>query len=340
MVVWRQQILSWDWKAQLTICFRRAPVTDRVKDLISGPRRYNYDSAHEQQRLSGENEALIHTRDLDNQSSESRRDSPLSLPETIIFAAKFSVLWVLANYFTAACFQSITVASGTAIVSTSSLWTLMFGRILHVEPIHWKKILGVVLSFIGILLILATDLFTDPGDNRGSFPEKSQQQIAVGSGLALVSAIMYGCYGTFAKRSIGDETRANMPLVFGLVGAFNTIGLLPVLTIWHYTELETFELPPNGRIVMALTINAIVSVLSDLAWFYAVLVTSPVVVTVVLSLTIPLSLVGQIFANDQYVTGVNLLGSLLVTIACVLVNLEWETRGAADVASENPSSRE
>lgn len=52
------------------------------------------------------------------------------------------------------------------------------------------------------------------------------------------------------------------------------------------------------------------------------LLTTPLVVTVGLSMTIPLSLVGQMWLNDQTSTGVYWVGALVVVGSFVFVNHE------------------
>jgi solute carrier family 35 protein F5 len=50
------------------------------------------------------------------------------------------------------------------------------------------------------------------------------------------------------KKRVKNEDRVNMPLFFGLVGLFNLIFLWPGFIILHLTGIETFELPPTGKI--------------------------------------------------------------------------------------------
>jgi solute carrier family 35 protein F5 len=61
---------------------------------------------------------------------------------------------------------------------------------------------------------------------------------------------------------------------------------------------------------------------SDICWAYAMLLTTPLVVTVGLSLTIPLSLVAQIFLQDHYSSGLYWIGAAIVFLSFVVVNHE------------------
>ena len=135
------------------------------------------------------------------------------------------------------------------------VWTLGFGTLLKVEKFTIRKLIGVLASLAGIILISSIDVSGDQDKNRGSFPHKSHKQIAIGDILALTSAVMYGIYTTVMKKRIGDESRADMFLFFGFVGLFNIITLLPGFFVVHFTGIETFELPPTRRILVIVMVR-------------------------------------------------------------------------------------
>lgn len=173
----------------------------------------------------------------------------------------------------AACLEYTTVASSTILTSTSSkifflscflgayaqtvtgVWTLIFGALLSVEKFTIKKLIGVLSSLAGIVLISSIDITGNQDRNRGSFPHKSHREIAIGDVLAFTSAVMYGVYTTLMKKKIGDESRVDMPLFFGFVGLFNVLTLLPGFFILHFTGVETFELPPTRRILAIVLVS-------------------------------------------------------------------------------------
>ncbi|KAK5118267.1 hypothetical protein LTR16_004929, partial [Cryomyces antarcticus] len=292
---------------------------------------------------------------LSTKEAEGGTAGPLSLRETAKLSLEFCMLW--ANYSTAACLEYTTVASSTILTSTSSIWTLIFGALLHVERFTYRKLLGVLASLAGIILISSVDLSGSNDANRGSFPHKSRRQIAVGDALAFSSAVLYGVYTVLMKKRIGDEARVDMPVFFGLVGLFNVVLLWPGLLVLHWTGVEPFELPPTGKILTIVLVcipfmpllahpplfttftqpnptlcpsvfsvqtksplthplpqqvNSLSSLISDFCWAYAMLLTSPLVVTVGLSMTIPLSLVGQVVLNGQTASAAYWLGAGVV----------------------------
>ncbi|KAJ5587362.1 uncharacterized protein N7459_003127 [Penicillium hispanicum] len=266
-------------------------------------------------------------------------DVKLGLRATAKLSFQFCLLW--ANYFAMACLQFTTVGSTTILTSTS-VWTLVFGAMIGVEKFTGRKLLGVVASLVGIILISRVDL-TKPdagsdasaADNsEGSFPHKSSGEIALGDAMAAFSSIMYGIYTIVMKKQVGDESRVNMPMFFGLVGLFNLVLLWPGFLILHWTGVEPFELPDTNRVWMIILFNSLASFISDIAWAYAMLLTTPLVVTVGLSLTIPLSLVGQIVLQSQYASPLYWVGAAIVFLSFLVVNHESKTQDEAAPAGE------
>lgn len=277
--------------------------------------------------------------------TEKDPEGPVTFATTARLSLEFCFLWFLANYFVAGCLEYTTVASSTVLTSTSSIFTLLFGVLFRVESFTMRKTFGVMASLAGIALISTVDLSGESDENRGRFPHKSISEIALGDVMALVSAVLYGIYAVFMKKRIGDESRVEMPLFFGLVGLYNVLLLWPGFFVLHYTGVETFEMPPTGKVWAIILvcfpfhhaftpahstdcrqkINAISSVIADYAWAYAVLLTSPTLVTVGLSMTIPLSLIGQIILNDQKASFVYWIGAIVVLLSFVIVNHESKT---------------
>lgn len=266
--------------------------------------------------------------------SVSGNAAPLTFTETLRLSMEFCLLWTLANYFVSACLQYTTVASSTILTSTSSVFTLIFGVLVRVEVFTLRKAIGIVASLAGIALISTIDMsgHSNDADHRGDFPQKTPQEMAVGNCLALISAIMYGLYAVLMKKRIADESRVNMPLFFGLVGVVNFVLLWPGFIILHFTGVERFELPPSGYVLTIILCNSLASLISDLTWAYAVLLTSPLVVTLGLSLTIPLSLIGQIVLNNQTSDLWYWVGALMVVLSFIFVSHEDKKEDLHSVA--------
>ncbi|KAF4987000.1 hypothetical protein FGRMN_10589 [Fusarium graminum] len=249
-------------------------------------------------------------------------EEKLTFKETAVLSFEFCMLWFSANYFSSACLEYTSVASVTILTSTSSVWTLIFCSLFGIERFSTAKIMGVGASLAGVILISTVDMSGKSDEDRGSFPHKSSTQIALGDALALLSAVIYGLYVTVMKRKVPNEDKVDMQMFFGLVGVFNVVLLWPLFFILHWTGLEPFELPPNSTIWGIIIFNAISSFISDISWALALLMTTPLVVTVGLSLTIPLSLIGEILQYSQYSSFTYWIGAAVVFISFIVVSRE------------------
>jgi solute carrier family 35 protein F5 len=182
----------------------------------------------------------------------------LTLRETSRVSLEFALLWFSANYLVAVCLEYTSVASSTILTSTTSIWTLIFGALVRVEHFTIRKLIGVLASLAGIVLISTVDLSgKDNDENRGNFPHKSQGQIALGDAMAFGSAVMYGIYTVVMKKRVGNEDRVSMPLFFGLVGFFNVLILWPGFLIFHFTGFEKFGLPPTGKVWTVVMVGSV-----------------------------------------------------------------------------------
>jgi solute carrier family 35 protein F5 len=313
---------------------KRSPILAQARELLQRRvGRYKLLRDHEssssslssktsRERSSGASEMLLGDGMGESQELPLDGSEGLTLQETAKLSLEFCILWFLANYFAAACLEYTTVASSTILGSTSSIWTLLCGALMRVERFTLRKFLGVTASLAGVVLISSIDVSGETDENRGSFPHKTPRELAIGDTMAFVSAAMYGFYAVFMKKRIGDESKVNMPLFFGLVGLFNILLLWPGLIILHLTKIETFEIPPTKRILTIVLVNSASSLVSDFCWAYSMLLTSPLIVTVGLSLTIPLSLVGQMVLDKQYSSALYWVGAGIMFIAFLIINME------------------
>lgn len=178
----------------------------------------------------------------------SKPQEKLNLCETAVLSFEFCMLWFLANYFASASLEYTSVASATILTSTSSVWTLIFCAIFGVEPYSRRNMIGVLASLVGIVLISTVDLTGSGNEDRGTFPEKTITQTAIGDLMAFLSAVIYGMYVTVMKRRVGNEERVDMKLFFGLVGFIILVTMWPLFFILHWTKIEPFEMPPKGWI--------------------------------------------------------------------------------------------
>jgi solute carrier family 35 protein F5 len=173
------------------------------------------------------------------------------------------------------------------------------------------KILMVTLSFSGIVVITLAD--------SGSNERESSLR---GNVLSLLSAMFYGLYAVILKRRISPEIqdKFNFSYFLGFVGLFNLIALLPLFFIFNYTGIETFEWP-NNQALLSLSINAILgTVISDYCWAKSVVLMGPLVTTMGISLTIPISIVVDKIYGEKQFNWMFFMGSAMILTSFLVIS--------------------
>ncbi|KAF5377454.1 hypothetical protein D9615_005305 [Tricholomella constricta] len=242
--------------------------------------------------------------------------SPLTIRETIDLAFVFCFLWFIANWSVNASLNYTSVASATILSSMSGLFTLAIGRIFLVEALTAAKVLAVLASFGGVILVSLSDSSSSPQPVQGQ-----AEQPLLGDMLALISAVVYALYVILLKVRIHTESRIDMQLFFGFVGLFNVLTCWIIGVVLHITGIERFELPTTRAAIGAILLNMFITLTSDYLYVLAMLKTTPLVVTIGLSLTIPLAVVGD-FLLGKTTRGLVLVGALLVIASFVVVGLD------------------
>ncbi|EMD42193.1 hypothetical protein CERSUDRAFT_147823 [Gelatoporia subvermispora B] len=225
---------------------------------------------------------------------------PLTTHETAKLAAVFCSLWFIANWTVNASLGYTSVASATILSSMSGFFTLGIGRLFRVETLTIVKCAAVATSFGGVALVSLSDSSQaqTPGPQTSAsspsfYSSIFQSGAILGDTLALLSALFYALYVTLLKVRIRNESRIDMQLFFGFVGLFNLLTLWPLGIILHLTGIERLESPHTSKAIVSLLINMGITLSSDYIYVIAMLKTTPLVVTIGLSLTMPLAVLGD-----------------------------------------------
>ncbi|KAJ1933410.1 hypothetical protein EC988_009128, partial [Linderina pennispora] len=233
---------------------------------------------------------------------------------TVQLGVSFCMLWFAANITQNASLAYTTVANSSILCATSGLFTLAIGAVAGVERFNAMRLGAVLVSIMGVYSIM----------HYGADPAGVQAMPLAWFGdlLALSSAFLYGCYTTLLKLKIGDESRLDSSLFFGSVGLANIVLLWPGFFLLHWLGIETFALPGSASLWLMILVNALIGTfLSDYLWLMAVLMTSPLVVTLGLSLTIPLSMAGDILWKGVAVGLPYYVGAVMILAAFIAANL-------------------
>ncbi|KAG5486178.1 hypothetical protein LSCM1_07297 [Leishmania martiniquensis] len=222
----------------------------------------------------------------------------------------FCPFWFLANYLFNLSLSITSVASNTILSSTSSIWTLFLSYVLLRQRVGAHRLVAVALSVSGTIMVGLSD--------KGAAGGRSTLG---GNIAALLSAFFYATYTSVLKFHLPDDERFAMGMVFGAVGVLNVILLWPGLVLLSVTGAEPFVWP-SWKQFWPLLMNSLIGTnLSDVLWARSVVLTSPVVATLGLSLTTPLAMVVDAVSKDAHFSGVYVAGAILVMAGFLLANL-------------------
>ncbi|KNH07657.1 hypothetical protein XU18_1751 [Perkinsela sp. CCAP 1560/4] len=234
-----------------------------------------------------------------------------SMRRLFIATLYFCPLWFIANTLFNYSLSCVSVSTNTILSSSSSVWTLFLSYLVFKQNIKPLHLMAVVLSVTGSVLV-----------GVASYAPGSADSSTIGILAAALSAAFYAGYTIALKRFLPDEERYSMGMVFGILGILNSILFWPGFIILHYAGLEVFQIPPRHTI-WPLAINALIGTnLSDVLWARGVVLTSPLVATLGLSLTIPMALVLDIFLKNYNFTFMYFAGAFIVTAGFTLCNLQ------------------
>ncbi|KAK7194493.1 EamA-like transporter family [Novymonas esmeraldas] len=225
-------------------------------------------------------------------------------------ALYFCPLWFLANYLFNLSLSITSVASNTVLSSTSSIWTLLLSYVLLRQPVGVHRLAAVALSVSGTIMVGLSDKNASSGRNTVG-----------GDIVALLSAFFYAAYTSVLKFYLPDDERFAMGMVFGAVGVLNFLLLWPGLLLLSVTGAEPFAWPSWQQFWPLLMNSLIGTNLSDVLWARSVVLTSPVVATLGLSLTTPLAMVVDAVFQGARFSGVYVAGATLVMAGFLLANL-------------------
>jgi solute carrier family 35 protein F5 len=236
----------------------------------------------------------------------SRRYSKRELIRCAMF---FCPMWFLANVLFNYSLDLTSVSTNTILSTTSSVHTLIFARVFLRTPVGFTKLLAMFLSVGGTVMVAIGDTNRNPGQDTVS-----------GYVTALTSAVFYAAYTTTLRFFLPDEARYSMPMVFGMVGIVNLVLFWPGFFILNATGTEKFEWPSLSQL-WPLVVNSLIGTnLSDVLWAKAVVLTSPFVATLGLSLTTPFAMVAGAIVNHAKYSLLYIAGALVVTGGFVVSN--------------------
>ncbi|XP_078473244.1 solute carrier family 35 member F5-like isoform X2 [Lampetra planeri] len=249
----------------------------------------------------------------------------LSVAQVAKLSFSFCFVWFLANFSYQQALAYTHVAIVNIISSTSGLFTLVLAAFLPSssnDRFSLSKLLAVLLSIGGVLLV-----------SLSTVASSSAEAVMAGSIWSLLGALLYATYLVLLQRSVGGDRQLDIPMFFGFVGLFNLLCLWPGFPLLHYAGFETFVFPSNTVWAYILINGLVGTVLSEFLWLWGCFLTTSLMGTLALSLTIPLSIVTDIFTQKASFSWLFFLGAMPIFLSffgTALLNhySNWDPVGA------------
>lgn len=225
-------------------------------------------------------------------------------------ALAMAPLFFLSDWVYTLGLKMTSVASSSTINALTGLFTLGIGAMMNVERFSRSKLLAAIITIAGVAIISAQD------------EKKEGAESLWGDLVNILAAIIYSLYTTVLKFKSGPPGALDVSMLFGMIGFVVMVGGTPGFAILDILGWETFELPPP-RVAWMLFLNAWVgTVVSDFLWAKSIVLTTPMIGTLALSLSVPLSVVLDYFLRGVEFSVMYLVGATLVFAGFIAVNLD------------------
>ena len=223
----------------------------------------------------------IQQRDVESSAEEEEEERTFYHQESTRICLRaaliVSPLWFVANGTYNYSLGSTSPSSNTIISSLSGLFTFALSLVLVLERFEKLRLLGVVFSIVGATLVGFADFGKDTKDER-----------VYGDVICLISSFLYASYTVAIRIYLpDDEKRAPMMLFFGFLGTLNIVIFGTIGAVLWGTGVEDLSGLTWKTFCMVVFKALFDNVLSDYLWAKAVLLTSPTMATIALTLTIP-----------------------------------------------------
>lgn len=247
--------------------------------------------------------------------------------EVIRLSTTIGMLWLCAQWVFNLSLLHTSVATSTVLSSTSSVFTFVFSLVICGDPFRWMSFFAALCSFGGCTIVAMQTPRTVAND--------AVSNSEFGNQLTMLSAAMFALTSVLLRKWASDDFDCSY--FMGMNGML-ALCLAPILlNVVDYAGIEEFAQPP-AKTLACLAFNALFGcTVANYFYTSALLLLSPVVATVGLSLSIPLSaLVDQVVLRQHTFSAGWLAGAFLVCLGVLLAAIDLE----GDGNSEKPGKEE
>lgn len=250
---------------------------------------------------------------------------PLNRKETIVLAAQVSIVYYIYNLCMMMSLRYTTPSNSTVLSASSSIFTLFVGAFLGIDTLTTKKLFCVVCSILGVFMVTYADASTQNGGNKFELTNP-----VLGNSLAVLAALAYSMYLVIVEvKTLGRL--CNERQLFGYVGLCTAFLGCPVLFIAHISGMETLSGFPTKKVLILVLVNAFFSVVSDFTTVIAMLLTSPLVTSLLLTSAIPITvfidyiIISVDIGEPQSKPLGYFVGIVSILASVILINLNMST---------------
>lgn len=190
-----------------------------------------------------------------------------------------------------------TASTSSVLISTNIIFIVILSTLFLKEVFSFKKTLGVILSFLGVMVVI----FAQSSNEKIIF----NNQFIIGCLLVLLSAFCWAVYSVVGKKLL-DKYDAFSVTTYAFV--LGTIFFLPVVFPHILNVVQNISF--KGWMAI-LYLALLCSVFGYVAWYYALSKTEAGKTAVYLSL-IPLFTITLAFFIDEIPTILFLVGAILI----------------------------
>jgi drug/metabolite transporter (DMT)-like permease len=245
---------------------------------------------------------------------------------------------ILSNILYNSSLLLTSMSAVTVITSSSTLFSLLFSRLLLKTPIQFSTVISIHLSIVGSILVIMAS--TEPAvmllDGMDSpFTIKTDDEYSshiLGCVFAFISSACSGLSSVLFQKLGVEQVDAYMT-VSGSSAIIYTLIFVVLNRIFKFESLQI--LSPSSSwfdVCLILTLNGLMSnVLGTRLYINSLRLLSPVTVNVLWSISIPLTVIVDYYRGSIHtISNTFLLGSLLVLLSTVLVPIEQNQTDVSD----------
>ncbi|OLY78417.1 putative vacuolar membrane protein [Smittium mucronatum] len=227
----------------------------------------------------------------------------------------FSYLWYAALEFT-------TISKVTAIYNTSCFFAYLFSVLILKHKLKLSKIMSVVLSVIGVFIMSFIDFNANSKNNPSKFTDYTKKHQFLGDILICLCSIGTGLTQTMYGKYI--KPRNYYSMLFINFSTFS-LGLATLLCNWivifflDFTKIEIFAIPNQFQMKFIL-INTLFGLVYNASFIILLSLTSPIFAAVGVMLTIPISILADIFIEGNIINPSVYFGGIFVLAGFFLLS--------------------